>query len=351
MEYGLIIVFLLFLILYRVEKNNYPKFNVEDIQFNADELRGVFAILIIVSHTTLSFENIPMLLMPFSKISTICVGYFFVLSGYGLAWSNKNKNGYLKKNFLSNKILYIFIVSILVYSYKILVNYLEFILFNTDAVSVSLIEWWNTTNWYLKMQLTFYILFFVIFRTIKNSRKASIILGITTFIFCIVLCMNKLVDRSYFISELCFPFGVMLFEFKDYIEKIINKHYKCVILGMVCCGILSLFSFLVRDYSFLDFLLHNTLNIVVYFFIMIVLFLFRFENNILAYLKNISFEMYLCQFAIFDFLRHALEYYENEIGLIYVFGALVLDLMIALIMKKVNRIVKSFFTCRLVNNT
>ena len=71
--------------------------DIVSIHKNINRLRGIFALFIIFTHCTLPFDNLPVLLLPLRKVSTFGVGFFFVLSGYGLAYSYEYKENYLKK--------------------------------------------------------------------------------------------------------------------------------------------------------------------------------------------------------------------------------------------------------------
>lgn len=106
MEYIVLYILLASVCLFGVSINN-TKLNANntvDIQKNANSLRGLFALLIIFTHCTLAYQILPPLLIPLRKVSTFGVGFFFVLSGYGLAYSYYNKINYLK-GFIINKLL------------------------------------------------------------------------------------------------------------------------------------------------------------------------------------------------------------------------------------------------------
>lgn len=110
MSYQYLIIYVLLIIISCpcikiIKRKNKTDF-IEESHKNANHLRGIFAIIIVLAHTTLIFDKVPTVLIPFSKISTLCVGYFFAMSGYGLAHSFKAKKNYLS-HFLIYKILHI----------------------------------------------------------------------------------------------------------------------------------------------------------------------------------------------------------------------------------------------------
>ena len=104
MVYGIFTAAILLIVLYKIRiRADRQEAGFHEVQSNINELRGIAAIIIILSHSTMAFDRTPLLLMPFAKSSTICVGFFFVLSGYGLAWSDSNKKDYLDRAFLYKK--------------------------------------------------------------------------------------------------------------------------------------------------------------------------------------------------------------------------------------------------------
>ena len=85
--------------------------NTIAIQKNANALRGIFAIFIIYTHCTLAYDYLPFLLIPLRKVSTFGVGFFFILSGYGLAYSFGAKDNYLR-GFLIRKLPHIAVAAV-----------------------------------------------------------------------------------------------------------------------------------------------------------------------------------------------------------------------------------------------
>ena len=88
---GIPVIFVFLICVYKIQSDK--SISIEKIQQNMNALRGLFAIVILIGHTTMNFQYLPLLLPPFSKINTLCVGFFFVMSGYGLAYSAHYKEG------------------------------------------------------------------------------------------------------------------------------------------------------------------------------------------------------------------------------------------------------------------
>lgn len=342
MIYGLFMFFVMIVFLYKITiREDKREIAFSSIQSNANSLRGLFAIMIILSHSTMAFESVPTLLVPFAKISTICVGYFFVASGYGLAWSNSNKKDYLSNKFLMKKILYLVCLAVLAYIYLLLIQIINYYFFDGKNIQVSISAWWKSTNWYLKMQGLMYILYFCVNRCIRNKKKACWLLGVILLSICMTCCISKMVGRSYYISELCFWFGIVLYEYGDWIKKCFDKYMKYVMLliGILC--MISLGAFVVKKFTIADCVFHNLLCISACFVMIIFLYYFKIGNVVLSFFNKISLELYICQFGLFDLYKAIFRTLQIKPNFGYVFFVLVSDILIALLAMNVNKIVSN----------
>lgn len=340
MVYGIFTAAILLIVLYKIRiRADRQEAGFHEVQSNINELRGIAAIIIILSHSTMAFDRTPLLLMPFAKSSTICVGFFFVLSGYGLAWSDSNKKDYLDRAFLYKKLLYLFLLSILAYIYIFLISIVCHYFAGTAIIHVSVSSWWNITNWYLKMQGLMYILFFAAYRFIKNKKASCWVLGGALTAICLLFCIFHIGGRSFFISELSFFFGVMLYEYSNAIKKLFCKKMPYVMILTVILAIVSLAAFKVKSYSIADFFFHNLLCISVYSIICILFYYIKMDNGILKFLNGISLELYLCQFALFDLYKAIFSKMMIEINIWYVLGVLLTDIVVSLLAVRINKAV------------
>lgn len=254
----LIIYIILFVIITlgaRITSPNEKKTFVETSNKNANKLRGVFAIIIIIAHCTLIFDKLPVYLIPFGKISTLCVGYFFSMSGYGLAYSYEHKKNYLD-NFLINKLLYIFIVSAITFVFGAIVDII-FLIFLKDSFGLI------TPNWYIFALTVGYIIYYICYKFFKEKKRNIMIFIITMIITGLALILK--LPRVYYISELAFPIGMLTYEYKEKINYFINEKKVIVIFTIVSIFAISIFSFKVNEYTTLDLILHNLLFIPFYF--------------------------------------------------------------------------------------
>lgn len=202
---------------------------------------------------------------------------------------------------------------------------------------MSVRAWWNISNWYLKMQGMMYIIFFVINRCINNRKVACWILGVVVFLMCIIFCIFQVGGRSYYISEMSFVFGVILYEYGSCIKKWFDGHMKFVVLVTCALCVLAMVAFIVDDYTVADCIFHNLLCISFCFMMLILLYYFKIGNSILAFFNNISLELYLCQFALFNLYKAIFRSLQQNINFEYVLFVLVSDIFVSLIAVKLNR--------------
>lgn len=303
---------------------------IEESHKNANYLRGIFAIIIVLGHTTLIFDKVPIVLMPLNKISTLCVGYFFAMSGYGLAYSFKNKKNYLS-HFLAYKLLNLVIVACIV----IIFNYVVQFLFKFIAKEDFQIA---TTNWYIYELAFCYFIFYISYKLFKGKKKAIIVLIIIALASIIAMIIK--LPRVYYISELAFPIGILCFEYKDKINEFINKRFILTLLSIILIGIISIFAFFVEEYTILDWLLHNLLFIPFYFILLLLCNYIKIENKIIKFLNRISLELYLYQFVVMNIISKIMQMYNLNRGLGYIFTVLVVDIVLAFCMSKCNNISK-----------
>lgn len=321
-------ILLFFLVFYGVKKTCLKNDNiVVEAHKNLNELRGVFAIIIILSHFTIIFDKIPLILIPFSKISTLCVGYFFAMSGYGLAYSYYNKNNYLN-NFILKKIIYLVFVVLI----SFLFSGITLIVFRKLCdVNINL----ALPNWYIYSLMMFYILYYLSYKVFKGRYKALCLTILTIIITLLALKFN--LPRTYFISQWSFPLGALIYEYKDKIDWLIKNRLKNIILVLAVILLISLYSFFVKEYTILDLILHNLLFLPFYFTIILICYFFRFYNNIIKFLKTISFELYIYQFIVMNIVTSFYQKYNLERGIIYLFYVLALDIIVSVFFNKFNK--------------
>ncbi len=336
MQYIVLYVFLAIVCIIGIQVNKPAFNNMVQIQKNANSLRGLFAIFIIFTHCTLSFQTMPMLIVPLRKVSTFGVGFFFVLSGYGLALSYYSKPNYLN-GFIYNKIIKKIVLYAIVCR---IVSKLLLVIFMNDSFLMSVGAFLKGINWYIYAMCVLYLIFYLVYKYVKNDKYKLIVLwSLVILITLMILYFSNAfyeIDRSYFISEWAFPFGVTLYCKREKIDNIINDHLiKTSLLMLILLAIVFILAAKVNNYTVADLITHNLMLFPFYYFVMILCKYFTFGNVILKFLNRISFERYLYQFVILIILKNRME----TIGLMYFVYVTIFTILLACIINKSRQVI------------
>lgn len=312
---------------------------------------GFFAILIILHHLVQALGAEKAGSLGFLENLGVCfVGAFFFFSGYGLYSSFKSKagylNGFIKKRMPS--ILIPFYVCILVfvltglaagetYSGKDLAGYLTgFILLNTQM-------------WYVVEIAIFYIIFYLVFRFIKNENAALTVFGVITVVF---IGISLLLGHGrfwfqgewWYNSSLLLFVGVIISRYKEKITTFVKKAYWVVLpICIIATGIFYKASiYMIRTYSYWSETSDNggyadklrclscQLPMIIFFVLSLLLISMKiqFKNPILNFLGKISLELYLIHnLFIINFRSDSMFYIESNF--IYVIFVIIFAIFLA----------------------
>ena len=279
-------------------------------------LLGFFSVLIVFHHLVQQTgkQDAGMLVI-LEDFGVGFVGTFFFFSGFGLYESFKTKKDYLK-GFLKKRL-----PSVLIPFYSInLIFFLFELAHNDKADTKQLILWltgWNLLNthmWYIVEIAVLYIIFYLIFRYIKNRRS-----GIGLLFVCIAL----LITGSFFLGHgdapfqgewwynttILFPLGVLFSEFKDDITYFMKRFYH-ILTALAFAAFVELYrvtAYMLKNYGYWT---ETALNKayddkfrtfavqcpMVMVFVLLLLLLgmkLKIGNRFLAFLGSISLELYL----------------------------------------------------------
>lgn len=165
-------------------------------------------------------------------IGHLLVGGFFMLSGFGLMESFKNKKNYLD-DFIGKKTarllvpvwiagLIVILIQLTAYSnYLILKN--RVYLFDLISGGITL-----TTTWFVVELIFFYIVFYLAFKYL-NKRLAIIAVSVSVLFLMILLSLQQ--HNMWYASGMMFPVGLILSYYKDTIESL-NPNI-ILILGLI----------------------------------------------------------------------------------------------------------------------
>ncbi len=111
-------------------------------------------------------------------IGVFFVGVFFFCSGYGVYTSLKTKPNYLK-GFLPKRLTTILVPFYIGNTIYVLASLLFGEKFKTTELISALTGWmlWNTQLWFIVEIFILYIVFYILFRVIKNEKIAYLLMG------------------------------------------------------------------------------------------------------------------------------------------------------------------------------
>lgn len=281
-------------------------------------IKGIAILLVLLGHLNIV-----------DKGGCYGVTLFLFISGYGLMCSYI-KNGL--SQFWRKRIKGVWIPYLLVTILWIIIDYFCGTIYNLPTMISSLLGLNNVvdiTMWYIKFLIYWYLLFFLIFKFVKNNNfKIIFLLGAA--VFCFLLCkINFFAPYSegavYFIF---FPLGVIYKFFEERLENV-KYNYDLPVL-------LLLLIFIKRT---------DTISIVVsnlffcYLVIKIVLISDSIKNKLLVFLGNVSYEIYLLEGVFLTKYMFIRNYISND--LLYIFFYIVFVVILAYLYHKLLRLVES----------
>lgn len=285
-------------------------------------IQGFCAVAIIIHHLAQDLMDRAGILKEFSEFGVLFVGVFFFFSGYGLYTSLKTKDNYLK-GFLKKRlktILIPFYVCIAVFVVAVCICGQTF-----DAKRlVSVLTGWSLINdnmWYIVEIAILYILFFVIYRLIKNRTVATAVMSVCTIGMIVgslllghgsdMSCSFWFMGEWWYNSTFLFIIGILVSKHSDSLRKIARKGY--IFFLILFGGLTVWFSFLTKHalqtYSYWSEIpgvdpaygdkfrcLAVQLPWILFFvcFLLLVMMRVKFGNPVLKFLGSISLELYLC---------------------------------------------------------
>ena len=275
-----------------------------------NSFRGVMALEIIIGHCVRNESN---LLAPFGHFMLVGVGYFFFVSGFGLAKSYATKENYLKTFLVKRwlRLLYVMLIGLIVTTVIANISQCKTVLASLPMKPLLLLkEFVVRTNWYLRELFILYVLFFLIYR-FCSKRKSSLLL-LTTIALCIVLGALGY-TRCWYASTLCFPMGIIVYENYDLlINRLCSVKGYLMTLVLFTVGLSEMFwggklthlTFTQSEY--IVGVSNNILCIGVVLLLIAFCFAFDSGNIVCEKLTAISTEMYITQFVLV-FLAEATE--------------------------------------------
>lgn len=293
---------------------------------NSKALLGFCAVLIVFHHIaqTVGAANASAFSI-LEHFGVGLVGMFFFFSGYGLMKSRRTKKDYLKGFFKKRMpgilipfyvCIFLFILAALLTKTKMSVP--ELIGYFTGFILI------NTHMWYIVEIALFYTVFYLVFRFIKNERKALFVMGGFLLLFTIgsmLLChgIYWFQGEWWYNTSFVFLVGMIFASKEETIFKAFKKHYKgfVALFGILFIVLNRVTNYMLRfhgywtetmtDKGYDDKLmtLVPQLFMTIAFVILVVLILMKckFDNPVLRFLGKISLELYLIHNLLLMYCR------------------------------------------------
>lgn len=302
--------------------------NVEnEILLRMNQLRGILAFVVLFSHiwgyTGLIF------LVPFNKIVTIAVAFFFFLSGYGMMHSFKCKEHYLKEIF-QIKIPFLLWMAVLAYIFS---AFLEKILLSYGVstntfLPLGIKQFLISTNWYVYELIGFYFIFYISMRLIKEKYQLLVI-GTVSVIAFILLYYSGLVE-AYYNSIIGFWFG--MFCGKHGCIQLMERYKN----GYLLSGMILILSFagmfLLDRQSIIFAIIRNLAAVGAIVIALYIVKCLNLNNMLMRYISRISPEIYFYHMPIALLCSQVLK---NTI--VYAIVVMTVSLGVAALVNPVNR--------------
>lgn len=284
-------VLLLFalIVFWNYKKHSQSDMTREDYLQNLNNLRGIFALEIVIGHV-IRYEH--SLLYPMGKFMICSVAFFFFMSSFGMALSFEKKNDYLNTGFLRSKPLYLLILSMLVFMLNMGIDavcpndlsYLTPPLLHTYIMK---------TNWYIWSQILFYFLFFFTYKFWYKFRIPVIVA--VTVLLTIVMYMNGF-PEGWWASSFAFPLGLIVGEhFSATKQFLFSRKGVLTVIALCLFGFSCLFVPTETIVSFV--FMRNAMCLAAIMILLYICSYLTLGNNVVTgFLNKYSTEIYLLQF-------------------------------------------------------
>lgn len=299
-------------------------------------LRGLFAVLIILGHCGRRFESEQILLAIPHYGAFVWVCFFFVVSGWSLAYNYNTKSDYLE-GFWKRKVFKLVLLAV---ETEVIAKILCLVISKKEIVVDLTIL--CDINWYIYEMIFLYIVYWITYRFIKNNLFREITIWILSVFIAIVTWMLYKYGSwdgwtyAYYFSTLCFPLGVSIH--KSW-ERIQNKKNIIMVGGCIGAIVSSICVFTPKDSFVGGIVLHNILGICAMYLLIIVICVLDVKKiKFLRFLTENATYLYLYQFCVMDIMQDIYRKINRPVDGIYVIAVLSFTVVLAVGIKNMNKL-------------
>lgn len=259
------------------------------------------------------------------------VAVFLFLSGYAAMVSYLNKPGYMKRYIPKRLVrLYVpFLISFLFCDIVLLISGHHFSI--NDFMGAIILSLPSTLNWYLKVQLALYLLFYIFAKIFHNPQKVIVLLYVCCLVYMTVGIITG-IDNFWYESCYMFPAGMTFAIYKNRVFNFIDKKYWAKFAASVFIFVLSVIPVYFYGGVFAEILF------VLGFMQLLLVVCVRFVGNsrLASYLETLSLEIYLAHAIAPSIVR---MFYVGEMNVLSFIITLLTAFLLAFIISKISSII------------
>lgn len=199
------------------------------------ELKGIAILMVIIGHLSQIFGTSFL-----NYMGAFGVGIFLFISGYGLTLSFESKG---LDNFFKKRIVTVWMPYAIVTFVLIILSYFQGITFDAKTNLLLILGFdynrsIDPTMWYISFILLWYVLFYIVFKFIKDNRLKALFFVICGVAFYKMQFPSILADLSWQweIHAFTFPLGVIV---ALYVKNGIKQQY--LIVSCICTALAMIY--------------------------------------------------------------------------------------------------------------
>lgn len=301
-------------------------------------LRGFAIVMVVYSH----YYPVLGLTYGYGPISHILgfgfigVAIFLFLSGYAIMISKLRKPDYLN-HFIPKRMLRLYIPFLISYIVFVIIMYCTGVRLSLNNIlDIPFMSLPGVLNWYLKVQLVLYIVFYLLALFIKDNKRLTVSLLALCFVFMLIGYICQL-ENYWYQSSFLFPVGMLFAIYKEKLFNIVNRKY---ILSF-CISVLFFMISFIPYYLYGGVIFETIFILGTTQFLLCVCIKTSGNSKIISYLGTISLELYLAHLVVLNAVRDKLNYEENILTFIIylavsILFAILVNKMGTVIIKKIN---------------
>lgn len=321
---------------------------------NMNYARGIACVMVVICHASSINGAQGILMIPFN-MGLLPDGIFFFCSGYGLMYSYINKKNYLK-GFLVKRVMPIYIPLVLSNILYIIAGIfmedekLDAVIIAKRILGIDLV---CASEWFVRVLILFYILFYISGTICKSPKIFVITLTICIIVYRFVTIQHE--NALAIVISHVFPFIIGIwcayFDFSK-LEYYVKKHYRKILIIFALITILSFgYISVIRWHlpiTWTESKIMNDIAGTIYqnvFVIMVIMISMRLriKSRVAAFIGAISYDIYLMHQLVINISQRFFAQYSLIIALV---SSLLLSILVAIVFNKVELKVTSLILLR-----